>query len=82
MALATTPAIFSEIVQLPVIHQGTLMVGNVPVPTVVHFDIKNNLVYIVVVRFGRQGLEPLIIYKVSLETYKIEEIWHDLSVEA
>lgn len=82
VALATPPTIFEKVVQLPVVHQGSLRVGNLDVPAIVHYDVENKTLYIVVVRMGRLDIEPLFIYKVPLDTLEPEQVWHHVSTEA
>ena len=80
--LATASISLQDVTRFPIIHQGTLTINGVSVPAVVHYDAENKIFYIVVVRMGRQGLEPLIAYEVPADSLVPVEIWHDKSVEA
>lgn len=82
VALATPPTMLEQVVQLPVIHQGTLWIGVSNVPAIVHYDEATKTVYVVVVKKGRWGLEPLFIYKVPLDTLVPELVWSAQETEA
>jgi hypothetical protein len=82
VGLVTMPPTLQEISQLPVIYQGRLEVNGIVHPTVVHYDAKTLTHYIVVIKVGRIGIEPLFVYKLSANSLELEQIWHDPATEA